>query len=173
MGHYGLNTQRACLLVKQARSTPYYRSVKDPQTALRHRLRELAHTRVRYGYRRIHVLLTREGWRVGRNLVYRLYTEEQLQLRSKLPKRRKVVVSRRQRYVAKHPNEVWSLDFVADQLADGTRVRALTVVNVFSLVTRDAGRPPQSASRDRRSDLSPHGVNRRCGCRRAERPRFV
>jgi len=56
MDHYGLNTQRACRLIKQARSTRDYRSVKDPQTALRHRMRELAHTRVRYGYRHIHVL---------------------------------------------------------------------------------------------------------------------
>ncbi|MCW3543626.1 IS3-like element ISBcen22 family transposase [Burkholderia cenocepacia] len=130
--HYGLPTQRACRLVKQARSTHYYRSVKDPQTALRQRMREIAQTRVRYGYRRVHVLLKREGWRVSRNRVYRLYAEEQLQLRSKLPKRRKMVVSRRERCVPVRPNEVWSLDFVADQLADGTRLRALTVVDIFS-----------------------------------------
>lgn len=95
-------------------------------------MRDIAQTRVRYGYRRVHVLLKREGWRVSRNRVYRLYAEEQLQLRSKLPKRRKMVVSRRQRCAPTRPNEVWSLDFVADQLADGTRLRALTVVDVFS-----------------------------------------
>jgi len=95
-------------------------------------MREIAQTRVRYGYRRVHVLLKREGWRVSRNRVYRLYAEEQLQLRSKLPKRRKMVVSRRERCVPVRPNEVWSLDFVADQLADGTRLRALTVVDIFS-----------------------------------------
>ena len=108
--HYGLCTQRACGLVRQARSTHYYRSVKDPQTALRQRMREIAHTRLRYGYRRIHVLLRREGWQVSRNRVYRLYADEQLQLRSKLPRRRKMVVSRRQRCVPTRPNEAWSLD---------------------------------------------------------------
>ncbi len=48
MGHYGLNRQRACRLVRQARSKHYYRSVNDPQTALRHRMREIAQTRVRW-----------------------------------------------------------------------------------------------------------------------------
>lgn len=95
VSHYGLKMRRACRLIRQARSVQYYRSVKDPQMALRQRMRELAHSRVRYGYRRIHVLLKREGWHVGRNRSYLLYVEEQLQLRSKLPKRRKMVVSRR------------------------------------------------------------------------------
>lgn len=133
--HYGLCTQRACRLVKQARSTHYYRSVKDPQTALRQRMREIAQTRIRYGYRRIHVLLRREGWQVSRNRVYRLYADEQLQLRSKLPRRRKMAVARRERCVPRRPDEVWSLDFVADQLANGARLQVLTIVDVF---TREA-----------------------------------
>lgn len=87
--HYAINTRRACRLVKQTRSVQYYRSVKDPRHDLRARMREIAQTRVRYGYRRIHVLLKRDGWRLGKNQMYRLYREEQLQLRSKLPKRRK------------------------------------------------------------------------------------
>lgn len=69
---------------------------------------------------------------MSRNRVYRLYDEAQLQLRSKLLKRRKMVVSRRQRCAPTRPNEVRSLDFVADQLANGTRLRALTIVDVFS-----------------------------------------
>ncbi|EDZ98310.1 integrase catalytic region [Burkholderia sp. H160] len=132
MDHYGLDTKRACRLVRRARSKHDYRSVKDPQTALRQRMREIAQTRVRYGYRRVHVLFKREGWRVSRDRLYRLYAEEQLQLRSKLPRRRKMVVSRRKRCVPARPNEVWSLDFVADQLANGTRLRDLTVVDVFN-----------------------------------------
>jgi hypothetical protein len=56
----------------------------------------------------VHVLLKREGWRVSRNRVYRLYAEEQLQLRSKLPKCRKMVVSRRERCVPVRPNDVWA-----------------------------------------------------------------
>jgi putative transposase len=112
MDHYGLPTQRACRLMGQARSTHYYRSVKDPQTALRQRMREIAQARVRYGYRRVHMLLKPEDWRVSRNRVYRLYADEQLQLRSELPRRRKMVVSRRERCVPVRPDEVWSFDFV-------------------------------------------------------------
>jgi putative transposase len=124
--------RRACRLMKQTRSTQYYRSIKDPRHDLRARMRDIAHTRIRYGYRRIHVLLKREGWTLGKNQMYRLYGEEQLQLRSKLPKRRKMVVVRRERVRPSAPNKVWSLDFVSDQLADGRRFRALTVVDVYS-----------------------------------------
>jgi len=92
VSHYVLNVRRACRLIKQTRSVQYYRSVKDPRHDLRGRMHEIARARVRYGYRRIHVLLKRDGWQVGKNQMYRLYQEEQLQLRSKLPKRRKMVV---------------------------------------------------------------------------------
>lgn len=135
VSHYALTMRRACRLLKQPRSVQYYSSIKDPRHDLRSRMRELAQARVRYGYRRLHVLLKRDGWQLGRNQMYRFYCEEQLQLRSKLPKRRKMVVSRRQRPVARAPNDIWSLDVVADQLSDGTRFRALTVVDVF---TREA-----------------------------------
>jgi len=132
VSHYALNTRRACRLVKQTRSMQYYHSVKDPRRDLRARMHEIARTRVRYGYRRIHVLLKRDGWQLGKNQMYRLYREEQLQLRSKLPKRRKMVVVRRQRVRPSASNDVWSLDFVSDQLANGARFRALTVVDIFS-----------------------------------------
>lgn len=69
--HYDLNTRRACRLVKQTRSVQYYCSVKDPRNDLRARMRELAQVRVRYGYRRVHVLLKREGWSLGKNQMYR------------------------------------------------------------------------------------------------------
>ena len=130
--HYATSRRRACRLVRLRRSVLYYRSVKDPQLALRGRMHEIARTRVRYGYRRIHVLLRREGWRLGRNQAYRLYTQEALQLRSKLPKRRKMVVTRRERFEPRRPNEAWSMDFVADQLTNGQRFRALTIMDVFS-----------------------------------------
>jgi len=133
--HYAASRRRACRVVRQHRSVDYYRSCKDPKTALRARMRELAQTRIRYGYRRLHVLLRREGWSLGKEQTYRLYTEESLQLRSKRPRRRKMVVGRREKYVPKRPNQAWSMDFVADQLVDGTRFRALTIVDVF---TREA-----------------------------------
>ncbi len=85
---------------------------------------------MRYGYRKIRVLLNREGWAVGKHLVYRLYREEGLTLRHRPPRRRKAVVVRAHRPLVTHPNEAWTLDFVADQLANGQRIRALTVVDV-------------------------------------------
>lgn len=130
--HYGLALVRACRLVKQPRSVQYYRSVKDPKLALRQRMRELAQVRVRYGYRRLHVLLKREGWQLGRNQTYRLYRKEQLQLRTKLPRRRKMAVTRVARPMPTRPNEAWSMDFVADQLVGGSRFRCLTVVDVYT-----------------------------------------
>jgi putative transposase len=96
------------------------------------RIREIAQARVRYGYRKILALLRREGWKVGKYLVYRLYKEEGLTLRQRLRRRRRVAVHRRERRKPSGPNQVWSLDFVADQLADGRRFRALTIVDVFT-----------------------------------------
>jgi len=78
------------------------------------------------------VLLKREGWNVGKKLVYRLYREEGLTLRYKPRRRRCAATNRRERCKPTAPNQVWSLDFVADQLADGRRFRALTVVDVFT-----------------------------------------
>lgn len=135
MDHYATSRRRACRLANQPRSMEYYRSRKDPRTALRLRMKELAQSRIRYGYRRLHVLLRREGWVLGRDLAYRLYREENLQLRSKRPKRRKMHVARRERYAPKRANQAWSMDFVSDQLTNGTRFRALTIVDVF---TREA-----------------------------------
>jgi putative transposase len=96
------------------------------------RIREIAQARVRYGYRKILALLNREGWKVGRYLAYRLYKEEGLTLRQRRRRRRRVAVHRRERRKPTAPNQVWSLDFVSDQLADGRRFRALTVVDVFT-----------------------------------------
>jgi putative transposase len=78
------------------------------------------------------VLLKLEGWKVGKKLVYRLYREEGLTLRYKPRRRRCAAANHRERGKATAPNQVWSLDFVADQLADGRRFRALTVVDVFT-----------------------------------------
>ena len=81
MGRYGVSTRRACRVVRATRSSVYYTSRKDPLTGLRYRMRELAQTRVRFGYRRLRVLLLREGWNVGKERFYRVYTEEGLALR--------------------------------------------------------------------------------------------
>ena len=87
---------------------------------------------MRYGYRRIHVMLLREGWRVNVKCVYRLYRELGLQLRNKTPKRRVKAKLRDDRKPAASTNEVWAMDFVHDQLAAGKKIRVLTIVDTFS-----------------------------------------
>jgi putative transposase len=105
-----MSERRAAGLMVMNRSSVRYRSHKDTQEALRKRLRELAATRVRYGYRRLAVLLQREGWSVNAKRVYRLYCEEGLSVRSqprkKLASRVRVTPS-----AASRPNERWSMDF--------------------------------------------------------------
>jgi putative transposase len=129
---HGHSERRACSLTRQHRSTQRKPSTRDPRLEIRQRMHEIAQTRIRYGYRRVHVMLRRDGWTVGRNLVWQLYREEGLALRSKRPRRRKMVAHREARYVPKHLNEAWSLDFVHDQLSQGTKFRALTVIDIWS-----------------------------------------
>ena len=94
-------------------------------------MRDLAAVRVRYGYRRLHVLLRRGGWKVNHKLVYRIYTEEGLGVRTK--KRKKRVSALRVVLPPAHgPNERWSMDFVSDSLHDGRRFRVLTLVDHFT-----------------------------------------
>jgi putative transposase len=131
-GGYQVSERRACQVATIPISTYRYRSRKAPLTELRLRMRELASARIRYGYRKIRVLLNREGWKVGKKLVYRLYREEGLGLRRRPKSRRIAAAHRRQKPRAEGPNQVWSLDFVADQLTDGRRFRALTVVDVYT-----------------------------------------
>jgi len=87
---------------------------------------------MRYGYRRIHVLLRREGWPVNPKRVYRLYKDLGLQLRNKTPRRRVKAKLRDDRCVAQQHNETWAMDFVHDQLATGRKIRVLTIVDTFS-----------------------------------------
>lgn len=129
---YPIGERRACGVIRCGRSTYRYRIRQNPHTVLRQRIRDLAHARVRYGYRKILVLLKREGWTMGKKLVYRLYCEEGLRLRRRPPRRRKAAVPRQARFQPTGPNQVWSMDFVADQLADGRRFRALTILDVFT-----------------------------------------
>jgi putative transposase len=130
---FAVSERRACRVVKVARSVQRYRSVADPQQLLRARIRELALVRHRYGCRRLHILLRREGSHVGKTLVYRLYCEEGLVLRPRRP-RRDVSAAHRQApgREATAPNEAWSMDFVLDQLHNGNRFRALTVIDVHT-----------------------------------------
>ena len=96
------------------------------------RLKELAAVRVRYGYRRLHILLRREGWPVNAKRVYRLYCEESLALRTRTPKRRVACRTRVDREAAQVINDCWSMDFMSDELFDGRRIRVLTIVDNFT-----------------------------------------
>ena len=89
-------------------------------------------TRVRYGCRRIGILLRREGWRDNHKRIHRLYCLEGLNLRTKRNKRSRAGAHRMERTDLTAINQSWSMDFVSDQLFDGKRFRALTVVDNFS-----------------------------------------
>ena len=130
---YRVSERRACRVARVARSTHRYRSQARDQSALRIRLRDLAAARVRYGYRRLHVLLQREGWRVNHKRVYRLYREEGLGIRVR--RRKRTTLPRVQPVPATRPHERWSLDFLTDNLVDGRRFRVLTIVDNVSRVS--------------------------------------
>ena len=123
--------RRACGLLELQNSSYYYRSRKPDDTALRIRLKDLAATRVRFGYRRLHILLKREGWEVNHKKVYRLYTEDGLTVRTK---KRKKMASRARNPLkrARCTNEQWSMDFIHDRLEDGKSLRMLAVVDNFN-----------------------------------------
>ena len=130
---YQVSERRACHALGFPRSSHRYKSIADRQDFLRIRLRDLATARVNYGYRRLHILLAREGWQVNHKRVYRLYSEECLTMRRKRPKRRFVSSTVRQtRPSIESANACWSMDFVDDQLVDGRRIRVLTIVDNFT-----------------------------------------
>jgi putative transposase len=129
---YDVSRRRACAVIGLHRSSYYYKARRDEQLALRLRIKEIAATRIRYGYLRIYILLRREGWLVNHKRVYRLYQQEGLTLRHKKPKRHVSGASRILRPEVVIPDECWSMDFVADQLFNGRRIRALTIVDNFS-----------------------------------------
>jgi putative transposase len=109
-----------------------YRSVAGRRDELRMRLRELAASRPNWGYRRLALLLRREGWRVNHKLVYRLYAEEGLGLRRRRPRRRVSAVRRQNVPAPSRCNESWGMDFMADQLYSGRPLRILTIVDNYS-----------------------------------------
>ena len=128
---YSLNESRACGLVGITRWINRYQSRRDSQADLRMRLRELAGSRVRYGYRRLTVLLRREGRPVNAKRVYRLYREEGLQVRTK-PRAKRAAQIRVPLKGAVRPNQRWSMDFVSDRFSDGRWFRILTVVDQYT-----------------------------------------
>lgn len=124
-----ISERRACELVGIYRSTLRYTRQQSTETStLRARIVELAQERRRFGYRRIHALLRREGQSVNHKRVYRLYSEANLAVKRR--KRRKgIMMPREPLMLPTKRNEVWSMDFVMDALATGRRIKILTVVD--------------------------------------------
>lgn len=129
---YPTSERRALRVFQWPRSTHRHKSTADPRLPLRLRLRELAQVRIAYGYRRLHVLLRREGWQINHKRVYRLYRTEGLVMRKKTPRRRVACVKREIRPAALTRNECWSMDFVSDQLFDDRRLRVLVIVENYT-----------------------------------------
>ena len=124
----GLSERRACRLIGADRTSMRYLRLRPDDGALRARLRALAHERRRFGYRRLFILLRREGEVSGRNRIYRLYREEGLSVRRRKARRRAVGM-RAPILIAARANARWSLDFVHDQFANGRRFRVLNIVD--------------------------------------------
>jgi putative transposase len=127
-----VSIRRACRVLLVDTSTYHYKSRRRGQADLERRIKEIAETRMRYGYRRVHVVLLREGWMTNIKRTYRLYTGLGLQLRNKTPRRRVKAKLREDRCPASMPNQTWAMDFVHDQLAMGKKIRVLTVIDIFS-----------------------------------------
>lgn len=127
-----MSIRRACGALAVDRSTYHYRSRRPGQAPLETRIKEICETRVRYGSRRVHVLLRREGWEINHKKTRRVYNELGMQLRNKTPKRRVKAKLRDDRCTASMANETWAMDFVHDQLATGRKLRVLTIVDTFS-----------------------------------------
>ncbi|MGY4327371.1 putative transposase [Bradyrhizobium sp. LB7.2] len=123
-----MSERRACKAIGCCRMTIRYRTTQADDTSLRQRMRAIAQERRRFGYRRLHVLLRREGYLINHKKLFRLYREEKLTVRRR-GGRKRAIGTRAPMLVPMTPNDRWSLDFVSDQLTDGRRFRILTVVD--------------------------------------------
>ena len=123
-----VSERRACRVIDADRTVIRYQSRRDDDAGLREKLRELVHQRRRFGYRRLHILLRRDGLTINRKKTQRLYREEGLTVRRRKGRKR-AVGSRAPAPVPALPNQRWSLDFVHDQMITGRRFRVLNVVD--------------------------------------------
>lgn len=124
-----MSIRRACALSCLRNATWYYHSQARDSSVLRQRMRELAAARPRFGYERIHILLSREGWKVGRKRVHRLYKLEGLQVRMRARRRKRISLHRGAAPTATAGGQYWAMDFVHDQMACGRKFRVLTVID--------------------------------------------
>jgi putative transposase len=132
---YNVSQRRACEVFDVARSTQHYKTIKD-DSALCTRLRELAHERRRFGYRRLYILLKREGWAMNLKKTYRIDAQEGLSVK-KRKGRKRAIGTRTVLPKARHANHIWSLDFMSDALDDGRRFRVLGVMDQYGRLCLD------------------------------------
>ena len=128
---HGFSQRRACRLTHCNRKTAQHVPSRPDDTKLRARLKQLAHEKVRWGYKMLCGTLRQEGWKVNHKKVYRLYKEERLELRRKGKKRLKSEV-RGQTEKPTAPCQLWTMDFVSDALSDGRSFRALNLIDAFT-----------------------------------------
>ncbi len=128
---YEVSQRRACQVIAADRASMRYRSIRPDDAVLRARLRELAAIRRRFGYRRLLILIRREGTHVNHKKLRRLYRDERLQVRRR-GGRKRALGTRAPMAIPQGPNQRWSLDFLSDQLSDSRRFRILVVVDDFT-----------------------------------------
>ena len=128
---FEVSERRACSTLGADRTSIRYRSSRPDDASIRARLRELAAIRGRFGYRRLHILLRREGIIMNHKKLRRLYREERLQVRRR-GGRKRALGTRAPMTLPQGPNPRWSLDFLSDAFADGRRFRILAVVDDFT-----------------------------------------
>jgi putative transposase len=129
---FKVSVHRSCRLALLQRSSWYAKSAARDHSVLRQRIRHLAMSRPRFGYRRVLVMLKRERWEVGEKRVYRLHRLEGLQLRMKVKRRKRIALLRGKLQPATGPNQHLSMDFVHDQTQDGRAFRIPTVIDQWS-----------------------------------------
>jgi len=127
---HGVSERTACKLLAMERSSYRYEPRPDRNSGLREALVQLARQKPRYGYRRLHALLSRRGYEVNVKRVYRLYVEERLMVRRK--RRKRLVRDRMIEPRLTGPNQEWAMDFIVDGLATGRMVRILSVVDAYT-----------------------------------------
>ncbi|CAR51441.1 putative insertion element IS407 [Burkholderia cenocepacia BC7] len=132
MQRFGASQRQTCALLQLSRTVYRYESVARDQSALEMRIKEITEVRVHYGAPRVYVMLRREGWRDNHKRVERVYRELGLSLRHKRPRRNKSARRRQPKQSVSAINEIWSMDFVADALFDGRRLRTLTIVDNYT-----------------------------------------
>ena len=131
MKNQQLSQRRACKLVALHRSVGRYRSRRPVEEQEKAKIKEIALERPRFGYRRIHFILKKRGLKINHKKLFRLYKEMGLKVRRR-GSRKRAVGTRLAKVKASRINEVWSLDFMADRLADGRKIRLLNIVDEYT-----------------------------------------